>query len=243
MSTPLAKDLWPACTSALQLDRLLVGELEEREAQEVRAHLAGCARCAAALDGLRAGRDAAPLPPLRLVPQPAAVIPLARARPSRWRRAAAASAGFAAAAALALVLRPAGPSERSKGSAPSLAMYVQHAGDVRRAGPGEVVAAGDAVRFAVRTSAPSFVAVIAIDPSGRGAVYFPTGARAEPVAPGAEVALPLATRLDATVGEERLVGLFCDSPVELEPLRARLERDPAAVPAGCQVTTWSFVKR
>jgi hypothetical protein len=53
----------------------------------------------------------------------------------------------------------------------------------------------------------------------------------------------LGTRLDATVGEERVVGLFCSSPVELEPLRIQLERGGALAPEGCQVTRWSFVKR
>jgi hypothetical protein len=58
------------------------------------------------------------------------------------------------------------------------------------------------------------------------------------------VALPLATRLDATVGEERVMGLFCDRPVELEPLRAGLEAGAGeAIPEGCKVTRWHFVKR
>jgi hypothetical protein len=39
------------------------------------------------------------------------------------------------------------------------------------------------------------------------------------------------------------VGLFCSSPVELEPLRARLEGGGELAPSDCQVTRWSFVKR
>jgi hypothetical protein len=114
---------------------------------------------------------------------------------------------------------------------------------VRRAGPGETVAPGDALRFAVSAPAKAYVAVLSLDPKGHGSVYFPLGARAEAVGPGAEVALPLGTRLDATVGEERIVGLFCSSPVELEPLRVQLERGIPLDPDGCQVTRWSFVKR
>jgi hypothetical protein len=45
------------------------------------------------------------------------------------------------------------------------------------------------------------------------------------------VALPLGTRLDATTGEERLLGLFCASPVELEPIRIGLEQGQDAPPA------------
>jgi hypothetical protein len=232
MSTPLATRVWPACLSALHLDRFLMGELDTAEAERVRAHLAGCARCTEAVDGLRTVRDER-LPPLR-------VVPLAP-RPRLWLRAAAAGLGIAAAASLVLVFRPSG--ERVKGPGFSLHMYVEHGGEVRRAGPGETVAAGDAVRFAVTTPAKAYVAVLSLDPEGHGSIYFPIGARAEPVEAGAEVALPLGTRLDATVGEERIVALFCTSPIELEPLRVQLERSGVSVPDGCQVTRWSFVKR
>jgi hypothetical protein len=234
MSTRLADSLWPACLSALQLDRFLMGELPDAQAEQVRSHLEGCARCQKAVEGMRPEA----LPPLRLLPP----IDLGRARKNRLRGAAAAALGLAAAAAsLLLVLRPAG--ERIKGSGFALSMYVQHGDEVRRAGPGEVVAAGDAVRFAVTAPRESYVAVLSVDPKGRASVYFPLGARAQAVAAGADVPLPLGTRLDASVGEERIVGLSCSSPVELEPLRAHLQSGGLVVPDGCQVTRWSFVKR
>jgi len=232
MSTRLADRLWPACLSALHLDRFLAGELDEMGARRVRQHVAECSRCAGAVEGMRAARDER-LPPLRVVP----LAPRAR----RWPRAAAAGACLAAAASLLLLARA--PGERVKGPGFALRMYVEHAGEVRRAGLGETVAPGDAVRFAVTAPAKAYVAVLSLDPKGRGSVYFPLGARAEAVGPGAEVALPLGTRLDATVGEERIVGLFCSSPVELEPLSVQLERGGAPAPDGCQVTRWGFVKR
>lgn len=260
MSTALATAAWPACRSALRLDRFLAGELPPAEADELRAHVDGCARCAAALAGLEAARDGARLPPLRApVGDGAPVLRLSRRR----RVLSVALGGLAAAAGLALVLRGEAPSERLKGAGPgqggaAWGAWVLHDGAVRRAGPGEVVAPGDALRFAVTAPAPGYVAVLSLDPAGRASVYFPAGARAEPVAPGAEgaeVALPLATRLDATLGEERLYALYCQAPVELEPVRAALEGagrleagaapggDAAAAPAGCQVTGWRFEKR
>ena len=72
---------------------------------------------------------------------------------------------------------------------------------------------------------------------------YPAGSRAAPLVAGSDVALPLGTRLDSSVGEERIVGLFCASAIELEPLRAALERSALPIPDGCQVTRWSFVKR
>ena len=105
------------------------------------------------------------------------------------------------------------------------------------------VAPGDAVRFTVTTPAKAYVAVLSLDPEGRASVYFPLGSRAEAVAAGAELTLPLGTRLDGTLGEERIVGLFCSSPVELEPVRLQLEHGESIASEGCQVVRWSFVKR
>ena len=262
MSTALATAAWPACLSALRLDRFLAGELAPAEAEEVRGHLDGCARCAAALAGLEAARDATRLPPLRAVAPDAPAAPAVRLT-RRRRVVATLLGGLAAAAGLLVALRggpEAGPEEvRLKGRQAALAfgVYVLHDGAVRRAGPGEVLAPGDALRFAVQAPGPGYLAVLSLDPAGKASVYYPAGGRAEPVAPaalGGEVALPLATRLDATVGEERLYALFCERPVELEPVRAalegagRLEGDAvagpgAAPPAGCQVTRWRFEKR
>jgi len=232
MTTRPAKLVWPACLSALHLDRFLMGELDGAAAEQVRVHLAECARCSEAVDGMRIPR-AERLPPLRLVKRD----PRAR----RWQRAAVAGLGIAAAASVVLLLRPA--TERVKGPGFALSMYVEHAGEVRRAGPNEPVAAGDAVRFLVTAPVNGYVAVLSLDPEGHGSVYYPVGARAEPVQAGTEMPLPLGTRLDHTLGKERIVGVLCSSPIELEPLRIQLERGSDSVPQGCQVTRWSFVKR
>jgi hypothetical protein len=124
-------------------------------------------------------------------------------------------------------------------------MYVQHGDEVRRAALGESVAPGDALRFAVSTPTAAYVAVLSLDPTGKAWVYFPPAPRATLVPAGTEVPLPLGTRLDATTGEERLLGIFCTSAVELEPIRQALERgqDASPLPADCQGLRWSFVKR
>jgi len=232
MTTSLANQAWDACSSALQFDRYLAGELEPPDAERFRAHVDACARCTSALNELRSGAKER-LPPLRVVPfPPRSRFPI---------RALAAVAGLAAAASLLLVVRS--PGTRLKGTGFALGMYVEHRGEVRRAGRGETVAPGDAVRFAVSAPVDVFVAVLSLDANGHGSIYFPAGGRAERVQAGNDVALPLGTRLDATAGEEQILGLFCASPVELEPLRLQLERGGPEIPDGCQVTRWSFVKR
>ena len=234
-TTPLS---WNACVSALRLDRWMMGELDASDTETVGTHVSSCAACSTALAGMRGVREE-----VRALPLPSAII-----RPAPRRRvpgAALAGLGLALAASLVLVLRSPPASERSKGSGLALTMYVQHGGEVRRAAPGEHVSPGDAVRFAVSTPTTAYVAVLSLDPAGKASVYFPQAARAAEVHAGTEIPLPLGTRLDDTTGEERLLGIFCAAPVELEPIRAALERaeDAAPLPAECQGLRWSFVKR
>jgi hypothetical protein len=259
MTRPDAFPVWTACTSALRLDRWLAAELAPAEAREVSRHVAACPRCGAAAEALRVSR-AEVLPPLRAGSSGAALPSDAEDRPAavtraparRWRVRVRVLAGAGAAAALAaglviaLVTGPGpGPATALKGSGFGVVMYVQHAGEVRRAANGEAVAPGDAIRFAVSTPVPRYVAVLSLDPRGRASVYYPAGPRAEAVAPGVETALPAGTRLDESVGEERIWTLFCAAPIELEPVRGRLERrgDLGDPPDGCGVSGWRFVKR
>jgi anti-sigma factor RsiW len=67
MTTPLLERAWPACLSALQLDRWLLGELKKTESELVRSHLSGCERCARTVEAMRTQRDATELPRLRLL--------------------------------------------------------------------------------------------------------------------------------------------------------------------------------
>ena len=294
MSTSLADSIWPACHSALALDRLAHGELDESQAAPLRAHIDGCERCKPVFAALlREGQE--PLPPLRAMvgaatnpaqmsgmptidaaatgeaasekqPRPGLKLVVAdstrvqaiptslqatpispqatssASRSRRWAGIFSASVGLAAAAALLLIGKP-DPGERSKGAGGfSLGMYVQHGADVRRAGPGEEVHPGDAVRFAVSSRESGYAAVLSLDSANHASIYFPMEARAAAVPAGSDVALPLSTRLDNTLGEETLLGLLCISPVELEPVRQGLERGPVQLPEGCQVSRWSFVK-
>ncbi|MCA1827385.1 MAG: DUF4384 domain-containing protein [Myxococcales bacterium] len=213
---------WTACVSALQLDRLRMGEAVDGA---VRAHVAGCEKCTRALEELRLDE---PLPPLRVVPL----------RRNAWPRVVA-GLSVAAAASVLLVLWPSSGVRTKGDGGPSLGMYVRHLALVRRVGPGEAVAAGDAIRFAVTMSEPKYVAILSVDPRGKASVYVPPSE----VRAGSDVPLPIATRLDATAGEERIVGVFCERPFDAEALRAALEQGNFSEPDGCKVVRWSFVKR
>ena len=244
MITALLERAWPACLSALHLDRWIMGELNRSDSEQVRAHVSGCERCRRTVDAIKSEREATQLPRLRLL-SIAPAVPTADGarRPRRWKVPAAAAIALAAAASLLIVVKPASRGERIKGPGFALAMYVQHGGEVRRVGPGEAIAAGDAVRFTVTTPVQAYVAILSVDANGRASIYYPVGRSAQPLPAGEDMPLPRATRLDETVGEERVVGLFCSTPIDLEALRARLEKGSAAFPHECQVTQWTFVKR
>jgi hypothetical protein len=221
----------------------MTGELDDVESALVRAHLSGCAQCSRTTDAMRKQRDETELPRLRLLSLAPAPRPSARQRSSSRWKIGVLTAGLAAAASVLIVVAPARRGERIKGRGIALSMYVQHEDEVRRSGAGDAVRPGDAVRFAVTTPVKAYVAVLSVDAKGRGSIYYPGGGRAEPIAAGLDTPLPLGTRLDETRGEERVVGLFCSSPVELEPIRSALEAGRAVFPDGCQVTQWTFVKR
>src|SRR5262249_46645821 len=156
----------------------------------VGTHVASCATCSTALAGIRGVREE-----VRALPLP----PALERRPAPRRRlatGAVAGLGLALAAMLVVVLRAPPVTERTKGPGFGLAMYVQHGVEVRRAGPGETVSPGDAVRFAVTMPAPAYVAVLSVEPTGKASVYFPQGSHATQVPAGSEVPLPLGTRLD-----------------------------------------------
>jgi hypothetical protein len=236
MNALLEEVAWRACTSAYRLDRWRLGELSGDEAAEVQAHLDGCARCREAVETL-AGAEAdfrAALPPLRLVPP-------APRRPVRWLVPA---ATLALAAGAVLVLWP-DQGLRTKGPPVSLGMYVQHRGQVRRAGPREVLAPGDTVRFTYSTSERGYLAILSVDGAGVASVYFPDGPETVAVEAAQDAPLPLGTQLDGVLGDEWVVGLFCQQPRTLEPVRQALQDAAPGLPevSGCQLATFGFTKR
>ena len=111
--------------------------------------------------------------------------------------------------------------------------------------PGETVAPGDTVRFTYSTAERRYLAILSVDGAGAASIYFPDGAEAVAVEPGEDAPLPLGTRLDGVLGEERVVGLFCDAPRPLEPVRQALQNSGAALPdvPGCTLRTFRFTKR
>lgn len=241
------------CISDLRFDRMLADEVDGAAARALHEHVAACAHCAARLAAIEAARAAftASAPPL-----PARVVEfLKRRRNPAWF--ASTAGALAAAAALVFWSRAHGPSidpshegadlapsaTRTKGAA-RLGMYIERRGAVIRAQEGDIVHPDDRIQFTVTSSEGGYLAVIGVDGAKAVTVYYPTGPRAQAFEPGADVALSTSTRLDATLGPEVDYGLFCATPIELEPVRQAFAARPddPPIPAGCRLDRVRFVK-
>ena len=239
MTTPSSE-----CASDRVLDLLLAGDLEPARSSALREHFSACAGCSARWAELGAFRaEVAPqLPPF------SALNPMQARRPRRARRWSGWIGGVVAAAA-ALVFwigrGPSGGSEydtRIKGSA-RLGFYVKRGDAVFRGGQGESLRPGDAIEFSYAAPSPGYLAVLSVDGAGHASIYFPTGSRAAALKPGPQL-LPQSTTLDAALGQETLFALWCQTPIELEPIRRSLEsnRAPPLAP-GCSIETLQVEKR
>jgi len=206
------------CLSDLRLDELVAGELAADTVAAAADHVAGCARCRAREGALAADRARFQ----------AALPVIGRRRRSPWR---AAVVGIAAAAAVVVVatLPPGEPDgTRAKGGA-HLGFVVVHGGAMRVGAIGEVVHPGDTLQYLVTARDAAYVTVLGRDAAGRVTTYVP----AERVAPGRDVPLAIATRLDGSLGREEIVAVFCPEAIAVATIAAPQVEPPDAPPPGC----------
>jgi hypothetical protein len=229
----------PSCESDLSFDRALAGDLPEADERRVRAHLAGCAMCAARWAEIKARRaafDAAR----------SALDLDRRTGAAPWWRRRWIGPGTALAAAVGVVLLlvwPGGgepvraPATRSKGGE-VFELFIRHGASIRKAGAAEVVHPDDQLQFVYSSQSPGYAAVLSRDGAGVVSVYFPdAGTTAWAAAPGRDQQLPRSTILDDTPGRELVIALFCSSAIDLEPLRRELAAGRRPAPPGCAAQT------
>ncbi len=228
-----------ACLSDFAIDRWVAGEIRDAELAAFEQHTGTCAACRGRAEEIRRERDsfAHAAPPLKLP---------ARRRPSPVRFLWGGGGLLAAAAAFLLLARHPDDGTRLKGGAASLGFYVSHRGEVRQGTTGERVEPGDALRFAVTTKEPRYVAVLSVDGAKHASTYFPDAVipSASDAVSGVATALPSSTVLDDALGDETLYGVFCPRPFDPEPLRKALEAAPnrAPSPDGCSVDAVHLLK-
>jgi hypothetical protein len=252
IGSPFERTRSDDCLSDLAIDRL-VGE------REAHPHLRACERCADRFRELEGERDrfAAKARPLldsrsserdrfdsrsqERTDSGSENGSLGRTRTRAW----APIAAVALAASIGSVfLWPSAEQLgfRTKGG-PQVAFYVKHGEQIRRGDDGEVLSPKDAVRFAYSAEQTYHLAVFSLDPAGRVSIYYPAAAETRAESPGAEIALPLSTILDDSVGEERIWALFCERSIDLAAIKSAIESERAPPPlAGCHARTFHWNK-
>jgi len=112
---------------------------------------------------------------------------------------------------------------------------------------GGVVRPGDAVQFVYTSRAPSFLAILAAGAGGHVQVLYPDGAQAAHAPAGHDVVLPRRTVLDDITGHERAVALFCEQPIDIEPVRRAWQASSGVseppIPPGCHADFTGWEKR
>ncbi|MBS2029564.1 MAG: zf-HC2 domain-containing protein [Deltaproteobacteria bacterium] len=235
--------------SQLKLDTYLLGGLPADERASLEAHLGSCATCSATLADLKARQAQFASTRLPLL------MPGAVERASGWRRFFTSRTPLYAALALAIpilllvLLRPPAPDNGIKGG-PALQVVVKHGARVSPLRPGEMLAAGDELRFVIEPGKRRFLLIMSVDGAGTVSVYEPfDGNESAPIS-GPRVEIPGSVVLDRAPGPERLYALFSDAPISTESVQPALtavaQGGPPAIRAGgilgvpgaSEVSTW-----
>jgi putative zinc finger protein len=209
--------------SALALDALALGALDQAETTQVRTHLAGCSTCRADQDAAAALRAEFAT---RVLPRG---LPVRRPRRWPWL---VFPAIAAAAVTLTLWLAPrpriAPDSDLAIKGGASWQVFAHRAGQTFPVHDGTPLAAGDRIRFVVVPEQATYLIVASVDGSGAITVYYPYGGDHSVAIEGDRVELAGSIELDDAPGPERIYALLSDRPIAAETVKSRLR----AVAAG-----------
>lgn len=224
------------CVSDYEIDRLLLGDLAGAEAAEVQSRIDACAHCQQRATNFRDAQQ-------RFSERPA---PIWLGRSGRRNTLGVVATIAAVAAAALLFVQPVGEEPgviRLKGSHHFGYLVVASDGTVRGDQDFGLAAPGDELQWRFRTSTDAYVAVLSRDPSGNVSTYYPEGPRTVLFRGGPERVLPLAVKLDASLGQEVLFGLICEESISLEPILAALKNGIENFPTACAVQAYSLTKK
>jgi hypothetical protein len=221
------------CLSDLFLDRLAVGELSDTERASASAHLGACTACTAAQSRLALERETFARE-ANLAQLAAGALARAAESPARAPlilRRLVPFGMLAGMAALAILLGPVDGS-RTKGGF-SLSPYVLHPerGSSGALHLGEPLHPGDKLQFRYNGGQGGYLAVVAVDATGKVSVYYPPGAAAARVEAGRDVALESAVELDGTLGSEVIVAVRCDEALPVSAVAQAAARAAEAAKA------------
>jgi hypothetical protein len=134
-----------------------------------------------------------------------------------------------------------GSDARSEGS--SIGFSIQRGDKVLRGASGTIMLPGDRIRFTYSSQRDAQFALLRAS-HDRAVVDFPRATTTVRLSAAHDAALDLEVELDHRAGAEQVFGLFCDAPLELEPVRAALQKE-AELPdlPGCRVDAVTLQKK
>lgn len=231
--------------SSFHAELLRLGEASAAERAWIEGHLESCPACAAMTAELDAARDEFTA---TVAPRSAARLSARLAERRRgggrprwgWLSAGLLIPSAAVVVALVAVRRPppvtggaAGPAEArrelepdytEKGGGRAQMMVAARRGTrVFAVRPGELLQAGDQIRFVIQGARHPFVMIASVDGRGHANVYVPyDGVSSLAVAPGARIEMPGSIVIDDSPGPERLFALLSHRPIDAAKVRAAL---------------------
>lgn len=235
------------CPSDFALDRLHARELDADDADDLQAHLSGCADCEARLTMRRAGFDwpEAPDPRLMLARVRARLDeapPTLTQQLKRWLLPTFIATTATAAAIVVVAGQTRPDTVRWKGDAATLHVFRLQNGQVVEALSGDRFEAGDRLRFRVDLAQEGRVAIIGVEPTGRLYRAWPQEEPPPLMARGHGLELPGAVALDDAPGPEILYLVHCPADVTELACRSTGASTPPACAEGCTSTSFVLTK-
>jgi hypothetical protein len=242
----------PECPSELRLDRFSLAELAREDADQVRAHVDGCARCKERVEFRERGLGAfGGLDSARMVSAIAAKLGTAANAPAlaKKRRRAPVLPILASIAALFAALAVMYPRERTdevraKGEL-GLTIYRERAGKVEQLAAGDRVRAHDRLRFVVGVpESAQEIMIVSVEEGGKIFAYYPSDGTKRSRAPKitADGALEGAIELDSSLAGERVHLVACKKPFTLDELKAGPRPDLLDIPKDCESASFGMLK-
>jgi hypothetical protein len=130
-----------------------------------------------------------------------------------------------------------------RAGSPNLGFSIQRGDKLLRGSSGVVVLPGDRIRFTYSSDRPAQFALLRAS-HDRAVVDYPRTTSTVPLPAARDAALDLEVELDKRAGAEHVFGLFCEAPLELEPVRAALQKE-VELPSlpGCRVDSLTLQKK
>jgi hypothetical protein len=227
----------PGCITDLMFDAWFARELPDELEPAMEMHVATCPRCRGRRATLAVERSAF----LALHPSYVATPGQVARKHKRALLGVGVITALVAVTLAALAHESAPDALPPSAAEATLGFQIERGGASELAARGQDLHPGDQVRFVYSLQAPAYLAIYGLDEHGTVRVLYPESELAAPARAGEHVALASTVKVDESLGQHWIFGLFCTTafPV-VEPQRTLMLQRSMAPSPGCDlsVTDW-----